>query len=1036
MALPLGAFVKVGPDIGKFAGQDGDLIDVEFFDAPVPGGTSVETFAGAEVRPAAPEPQTRIWWNDGEVWRIGRVLEQPDGNTSKYLIAFPDQKGAELEADEFYVRWSRPLTDPVRMLIGRATDAPFLQRKRSGFVREMLLHRSAADGLVGISSSGIELHAHQVAAARRVLLDPVRRYLLADEVGLGKTIEAGMVTRQLLLDTPNSRVVALVPDPLVGQWEDELDSKFHVQGLNGGWVDVLGHSSLPEEPSGGAPISLLIVDEAHRLTDGLTAAATFERLVELGQSSPALLLLSATPVRSNEDAFLRLLHLLDPTNYRLDQLDAFRLRIERRDAIGGAVSQLAVDTPLFLLKDAIDELRGAFPDDEELLRLVAPLVEAIDVEDSLTASILAGQLRHYVSDTYRVHRRMIRTRRSDRLHDQFPVRRREKSAVWMLNDPDARRQSVVESLDSFRAHLADVDDLPRLDVLRAVAGRCSAAMPAVRALVDALETGSTRDLLPFEEAAIKQLAGHYLGADLADSLREAVESDQADARLDVMADWAWARVNKSKVAACTSYTSVGRAARERMADRYGAHRVAALLRDMSMTELEQEYERARTDDLCVLLVCDSVAEEGWNLQFALEALHLDVPWAANRLEQRLGRFDRFSTGQEHLEPVKSTVVADPPPLDQLTGAWTRFLDEGLEVFTRSSATLQYAIPERETQVLERVIDDGFLAIVADLDQESTTMAKLRRHIEGQDLLDSVDEGDDDLRFFERLSSTDQHAGPLGSAVSDWLGKALNFSESHLGPVTRFGIRKDNPPVLSEPAVRRLGPQRLDRPYVLRRKDAGLDGRRLLRPGQPLLDAALALALSDGRGMSFARAKEVAGLTGSTPCFYFDILIGPEVGDGSAQDPSERTALQNQALSYLPSVLESIWFVPGKGEPPPKFKERVEVKGGINLAKEPALFGELTKGMDWAKTCRAAEADSVRLVLARESVLAGVERARRLVAADEAQTFARATARKQSLDEAFDEATLIERFGLVKRAVERPAIRIDSCGVVFLMETTQ
>ena len=81
---------------------------------------------------------------------------------------------------------------------------------------------SAAQGLTALLSASIDLMPHQVAAVRRVLNDPIQRYLLADEVGLGKTIEAGLIIRQHLIDNPETQVlVALglelggVPPPLL-----------------------------------------------------------------------------------------------------------------------------------------------------------------------------------------------------------------------------------------------------------------------------------------------------------------------------------------------------------------------------------------------------------------------------------------------------------------------------------------------------------------------------------------------------------------------------------------------------------------------------------------------------------------------------------------------------------------------------------------------------------------------------------------------------------------------------------------------------
>ncbi len=95
----------------------------------------------------------------------------------------------------------------------------------------LLKLRGAAQGMTALVSAGIDLAPHQVAAVRRVLTDPVQRYLLADEVGLGKTIEAGLIVRQHLIDDPATRVLIAVPDHLCGQWRSELETKLRMGSI-------------------------------------------------------------------------------------------------------------------------------------------------------------------------------------------------------------------------------------------------------------------------------------------------------------------------------------------------------------------------------------------------------------------------------------------------------------------------------------------------------------------------------------------------------------------------------------------------------------------------------------------------------------------------------------------------------------------------------------------------------------------------------------------------------------------------------------
>src|SRR5439155_22822961 len=124
------------------------------------------------------------------------------------------------------------------------------------FLNHMLLQRAAVRGSASILSSAIEHHAHQLRIARRILSDPIQRYLLADEVGLGKTVEAGLVLRQLLLDDPSRNVLVIAPEHLREQWRDELASKFLTHDFRETAIVIASQ----DDPDSWTSSDLIIVD--------------------------------------------------------------------------------------------------------------------------------------------------------------------------------------------------------------------------------------------------------------------------------------------------------------------------------------------------------------------------------------------------------------------------------------------------------------------------------------------------------------------------------------------------------------------------------------------------------------------------------------------------------------------------------------------------------------------------------------------------------------------------------------------------------
>lgn len=186
---------------------------------------------------------------------------------------------------------------------------------------------------------------HQLSAARAALTRMRGRAILADEVGLGKTIEAGLVLSELYLRRLAERTLILVPAGLVEQWHEELDRKFALPCLvHGGpewaaaddpWASPVVIASLATARRAplrdllvGMAWDLVIVDEAHRIKNAHTASA---RLVTMLRARH-LLLLTATPVENRLDDLFQLVNLVRPGH--LGAPARFRARHGR--ALGGA----------------------------------------------------------------------------------------------------------------------------------------------------------------------------------------------------------------------------------------------------------------------------------------------------------------------------------------------------------------------------------------------------------------------------------------------------------------------------------------------------------------------------------------------------------------------------------------------------------------------------------------------------------------------------------------------------------------------------
>ena len=219
---------------------------------------------------------------------------------------------------------------PMLQAVARAPE----REGRWWELRERFTHLSFAQGFDELLClphlTGVEPLWHQIETVRKVLKQFRGRVLLADEVGLGKTIEAGMVLKEYALRGMAERVLVLSPASLVGQWREELETKFslpfaatHDPLLRADPREFWGQKRIIASISTarrqehaehllGSTFDLVIIDEAHHLRD---RSSQSWKLVD-ALSKRFLLLLSATPVQNDLVELYNIMTLLKPGMFR------------------------------------------------------------------------------------------------------------------------------------------------------------------------------------------------------------------------------------------------------------------------------------------------------------------------------------------------------------------------------------------------------------------------------------------------------------------------------------------------------------------------------------------------------------------------------------------------------------------------------------------------------------------------------------------------------------------------------------------------
>jgi len=166
---------------------------------------------------------------DGRRCKIEKFSTKNDDDINVYSISFEDGLTDFVPENSLTYLRTPGFSSPVDQIISGTPDGLNKFTYRERLIRNYKGFLVRTQGLISLISSRIDLQPHQAFTAATVLRDPIRRYILADEVGLGKTIETGIIFSDFLRHKPSARVLIICPSALTQQWLAELYSKFGKQ---------------------------------------------------------------------------------------------------------------------------------------------------------------------------------------------------------------------------------------------------------------------------------------------------------------------------------------------------------------------------------------------------------------------------------------------------------------------------------------------------------------------------------------------------------------------------------------------------------------------------------------------------------------------------------------------------------------------------------------------------------------------------------------------------------------------------------------
>lgn len=602
-------------------------------------------------------------------------------------VVFEDSSGRHLQS--FPIERLEPAPDQWERL--KKNDFDSLQ----DFLLKQLAWQFPLQNTGGqLSNSRTDLLPHQILLTRDIVLKRHRRFLVADEVGLGKTIEIGMVIKELTTRGEANRVLIITPAGLTKNWQNELRDAFRLNyeilGVDftdqsfSSWethnrviasVDTLKRPQRLEKLLSAPRWDIIIVDEAHHLSrirygKKIQPTLNYKLAEVIKNHTRDLLFLSATPHQGNAYQFWSLIQLLDDTLF--DSEDAmlehrsFLSRVMIRRTKREVTDKNGI--PLFMRRQVnTQSFRLSITERMFYERLTEYLREGYNVagvndgparttSQQRAIGFVMTTFQKIMSSSVRAIKQALRRRLLVlliRKQLELERRRHNSTAQSRLSDEIMRLQDQMRQLASEILRIENtIQRQAEIDtVIAQIKQRVSRNLT---------QDESTQWTLDGDEQGED---GIYADADIPDEISKvqeliAIVPDEVDRKFDTLTRAIDSIRNSNpneKFVIFTQYVETMNFLKERIEMIYGDNKVA-VIKGGPLDDKIEAKDRFWAEDGAQFLICTSAGGEGINLQVGHILFNYDLPWNPMAVEQRIGRIHRY--GQKETSQVYNLVAED------------------------------------------------------------------------------------------------------------------------------------------------------------------------------------------------------------------------------------------------------------------------------------------------------------------------------------------------------------------------------------------
>jgi ATP-dependent helicase HepA len=753
----------------------------------------------------------------------GEVLETcekeaPSGEFYEYYVKINGKIGRMLEKD-LIVPSHRGDPNPWDQINSYEFNHPTFRGRRDQLIECHADLRSATFGIEELLGSRILLLAHQSEVVTKVLSDPQCRYILADEVGLGKTVEACVILKGLRRRHPKLKTLIIAPASLVEQWYFELDQKFWLRFARSRQINeylktdkypgiILSMEEIIDNPQLMLMLKmqqwgLLILDEAHQIRKH---RRVFENIVDLSKFADRALILSATPIQHRAEELLDLLVIMDPERYERIDVPKFRQIVDNHLYLLQLIASVSPDlTPEYFSPDDFVDVISKVGDTLSSDSYVQQKIEVIKAENSTRKGIrLAKDLLAYISENYRIDRRMIRNRRAN-IQANLPERALNTDDRY---NPSESERSTFDFLHDYLDRFIEVqgNELWALEYARLLLHAASSSPHALRHLLSIRQS-------KFDQGDKENL--DYLGLNKLSIPRAPRQEEERIARLInaipsipseteklKTLDWyvqGWldkteqahgkipfnseippfpyrlARVMRvlfnffsskpdGKVVIFSSWLPTIKALKKLIRKNYFSRILAEFHCQLEYDQLQREVDNFQDQDYCQIMLCDELGGEGRNFQIADLIIHVDIPWSPTQIEQRIGRVDRL--GRDGV--VTSSVIYGLGQVEEdLYNIW----QNAFELFTKSMSGLEIALEDIQDKLVNALGESTRNGISFQYQELSEVVENLKDRVEEERYYEEEAINYRQREEFDRLSQEYLDGRKLRKPLLEWANQA-------------------------------------------------------------------------------------------------------------------------------------------------------------------------------------------------------------------------------------------------------------------------